>query len=118
MHDAELNFGLGINGFYRVRQPLQPVHTGDQNILEAAVLQLREHREPELGALVPLDPDAENILDTVYINAYGKLCRLVDHTALVTYLHPDSVEEHDGIDLIKRPVLPIFHLGQYLIGHR
>jgi hypothetical protein len=35
---------------------LQPVDHGDQDVLGAAMLQLIHHPQPELGALVLLDP--------------------------------------------------------------
>ncbi len=40
---------------------LQAVDDGDQDVLDAAVLQLVHHPQPELGALVLLQPQAKDL---------------------------------------------------------
>ena len=44
MHDAELNLGLGVFSRNGIREALETVHTGDQNILQTTVLQFRQYR--------------------------------------------------------------------------
>ena len=71
----------------------------------------------ELRAFVFLYPDAQNILESVHTDANRQIDGFVNNTPLVTYLHPDRIEKHYGIDLVKRAVLPFFYFGQYPIGH-
>ena len=118
MHDAGLDDGLrehAIDGFGKA---LQTVDDGDQDVRQAAVLQLVHHPQPELGALALLDPDAENLLGTVRQDSERDIDRLVAHEALVADLHPDGVEEDQRIAGVERPVLPFGHLLQNRIGHR
>ena len=61
MHDACLHRGLGKGGGDRLGEALQPIHDGDQDVLDPAVAQLVHDAEPELGALVLRDPETENL---------------------------------------------------------
>jgi hypothetical protein len=48
VHDAQLHRGLRIYRLDRLREALETVHAGDEDIFQAAVLQLRQHLQPEL----------------------------------------------------------------------
>ena len=56
MDDAGLHDRLGKDGSDRLRPPLQAIDHSQQDVLDAAVLQLVHHPQPEFGALVLLDP--------------------------------------------------------------
>ena len=56
MHDAGLNLGLGEGRLYGLREALEAVHDGDQDVLHPAIAQVVEDLGPELGALVGLKP--------------------------------------------------------------
>ncbi|GAB3098180.1 hypothetical protein GCM10027217_15130 [Pseudomaricurvus hydrocarbonicus] len=58
---AELNLRLWVNRADNVREVLELVHTGDQNILHAAILELNEHAQPELGTLILGEPHAQQL---------------------------------------------------------
>ena len=116
--DAGLNDRLREDGIDRLRKALQAVDDGDQNVLDAAVLQLVHDAQPEFGALGLLDPDAEDLLGAVRQDAERDVDRLVAHEAFVADLDPDGVEEHQRIAEIERPVLPFRHLVQHRVGDR
>ncbi len=46
----------GKTAWMGVRDPLQPVDHGEEDILDAAVVQFVHHPQPELGALVLFQP--------------------------------------------------------------
>ncbi len=46
MDAAELHFGLWIDRLNGLRKPFQAGDTGDQDILDFAVVRVREHIEP------------------------------------------------------------------------
>jgi hypothetical protein len=49
----------GLDGGLKAREA---VHTGDEDVLDPARLQIRRHREPEVGTLGPApDPVAEHV---------------------------------------------------------
>lgn len=54
--NAGLDDGLREDGRDRVGEPLQPVGDGDQDVADAARLQLVHDAKPELGAFGLLDP--------------------------------------------------------------
>ncbi|EIR96595.1 hypothetical protein YPPY36_0132, partial [Yersinia pestis PY-36] len=37
MDDAQLDVSLRINTVYRIREPLQAIHAGNQNVLKTAI---------------------------------------------------------------------------------
>lgn len=55
MHQAELYRALGINRLDRLRDRLwksfETIHITDEDILQSAILQLRQDLQPELGSL-------------------------------------------------------------------
>jgi hypothetical protein len=51
MHDAQLDFGLGVSRLDRFRKAGQPIHTGDEDVFDSAVVQLSQDRKPELSSL-------------------------------------------------------------------
>jgi hypothetical protein len=73
MDDAVLHLGLRKNRLYCLREALESVHTGDKDFFHPSALQFCDNLKPELGILVFGSPHAKNLLDTVHIDAYGKV---------------------------------------------
>ena len=61
MDDAGLHPGLGEDGLDRLGKAGQAVDAADQDVLNAALVQVVEHGQPELGALGLLPPDPEHL---------------------------------------------------------
>ena len=80
------------------REALEAVDDGQQDILDAAVPELVHHPEPELGAFVLLEPQAEHLLGAVGAHAERDVDRLVADHALVPDLDPQRVEEDQRVD--------------------
>jgi len=53
VYDAELNRSLRKDTCDRIRKALEPVNTGDEDILDSSVLEIRKHTEPEVGSFAP-----------------------------------------------------------------
>ena len=106
MDDAGLHRRLGKDGMNGVRKALQAIHDGHEDVLDTAVLQLVHDAQPELRALVLLEPQAEDLLAAVGSDAEGDVHRLVPDEPLVADLHPQGVEEDQRIGRIERPGLP------------
>ena len=60
MHDASLHDGLREHRCDGLGEALEPVDDGDQDIVDAAGLELVDDLKPELGAFGLLDPDADS----------------------------------------------------------
>src|ERR687897_58975 len=74
--------------------------------------------QPELGAFGVLDPQAENVLGAVRLDAEGDVDRLVADHALVSDLDPHGVEEDERVTRLQRTVLPFRHGLQNRVRHR
>jgi hypothetical protein len=97
-------------------RPAQSVADGDAHVFDAAVLDLGQHREPELRALPAIaGPQPEDVA----LTAAGDSDRHVDravHDLPVADLDHDGVDEHHRIDPIQRPVAPLTHLLHHRVG--
>ena len=83
--------------------PFSPSTQADQDVLDAALLQIGQDLHPELGALVGLKPHAEHFALAVQVDRQRQIARPALHAAAVTDLQHERVEEHDGVDVIQRP---------------
>ena len=81
MDDAELHLGLGVHRLYGLGEAGEAVATGDEDIGNAPVLQFGQYVEPELCPFVLLDPEAQEFLVAVEVNAQGQVDRLVPDAA-------------------------------------
>lgn len=83
--------------------------------MQAAVLQLVEDLQRELGAFGLLDPQTQYFLAAVGADAQRKIDRLVLDHAFVADLQPQRVE--DRIHGLERALLPLFDVD-HLVGDR
>ena len=97
---------------------LQAVDDGDQHVLDAAVLQLVHHAQPELGAFVLLEPQPQDLLGAVGAHAERDMHRLVADQPFVADLDPQGVEENQRIGRFQRAGLPGGDLLQHRVGDR
>ena len=65
MNDAGLDDRLREHRGDRLREALQAVDDGEQDIVDAAVFELVHDAQPKLRALVLLEPEAEHLLAAV-----------------------------------------------------
>ena len=107
---------MRVDGFDRVREALQPVDGEDEDVLDAARFQLADHAQPELGALVGLQPDPERFLDPLDPDTDRQVGVLVANRALVADLDHDRVEPDDQVELLQRPGLPLLDILEDRVG--
>ena len=77
MHHAGLHGGLRPGRLDRLGEPGEPVAADDQHVPDAAVGELGADPGPELRALGGLDPDPQDVLDAVHVDADGDVRGLV-----------------------------------------
>src|ERR1017187_8934521 len=65
VHDAQLYGGLRIGRLNGLREAFQPIDTRNENVFHSPGLQLVEHAQPELGALVGTGPQGRAHLHPV-----------------------------------------------------
>ena len=86
---AGLDRGLGPGRLDRLRQASEPVAAHDQHVAHASVGQLSAHVRPEGGSLPGLDPDTQDVLDTVHVHPDRDVGRAGGDPVINTDLDPD-----------------------------
>lgn len=77
---------------------------------------LGAHAGPELRALGGLDPDAQDVLDAVHVDADGDVRGPVGHVRAVADLHHQRVEVDDRVERLQRAGLPGGDLLEHGVG--
>lgn len=57
--DTQLDMGLRVDTVYRIREALQAVHAGNQDVPKPAIFKLCQHTQPELCAFIFGHPHAQ-----------------------------------------------------------
>ncbi len=97
-------------------RPLQPVADRDEHVLDAPVLYLGEHLQPEPRTLLTITgPDTEDVACSVHGDAHHNVERGVSHLP-VTDLHDDRVDEDHGVKRIQWPARPFGEFRADLLG--
>ena len=105
--DAELHLGLRIGRANRLGKAGQAVDAGHEDVVQAAILQVRQHLEPELGPFAFGQPQAEQFLLARQIHAQRHVDRVLRNTAAgAAHMHHDPVEVDDRPDRLQRPRPP------------
>src|SRR3546814_8403975 len=96
-----------LHGVDGVREALQAIDDRDQDIGDAAVLELVHDAHPELCAFGLLDPDPEDFLGPVGQYAECDIYGFVADEAFVADFDSDRIEEHQRVTGIERAPLPL-----------
>ena len=116
MHQAGLDGRVREGRLDRLREAGQPVDAEEQDVGDAAGLQIGQDVQPELRAFGLLEPQAEDVTLAVEVDAQRHVARLVSDRMPVADLHDQRVEVDDRVDALKRPVLPRLRVGQDRVG--
>ena len=112
------DLGLWKGRLDGLREALEAVHDRDKDVLNAPVAQIVQHLCPELGTLVGLEPQAQNVARAVRQNRQCDKDSLVRHRAVIADIDPDRVHEHHRIAGLKRAVLPRGDFLHHRLGDR
>ncbi len=113
MDDAQLDMDLREDAVYRIREALQTVHTGNQDVLKATVFQLRQHAQPELCAFIFGQPHAQQLFPAFGVDPQRQENSFVDYATILTNFYDDTVHVNNGIQRIQLSVLPLRNLLFY-----
>jgi len=117
VHDAQLDLGLGEHAGNRIGEAGQAGDRGDQDVLQASVVQLGQHVQAELGAFVLPDPKPQKILVSGHVDAKGHInCPVLD-AAISADLQVDGVQVNNGVNGVQRPDLPCLDLVRDRVSH-
>jgi hypothetical protein len=115
MDDAGLHDGLRPHVRDHGGQALQPVADQEEHVPHTAVLQVQQHRHPELGAFpAGPGPQPQDVLAALQRHPDRGIDRPVSDLTVPDLDH-DRVDEHRRVDLIQRPLLPRLHLLDHLV---
>ncbi len=114
--DALLDDCFGENGVDCIRETTQTIDAADENILDAAILDLIEHLHPELGPLGFADPDTEDFLTSFLIDPEKDVRAPIHNLSGVAHFEVQSIEVEYGIHPRQRSHLPLLYEGQDFVG--
>ena len=106
--NALLNLSVWINRFDCLRKAGKAIHTGDQDILNAAVFQAVHYGKPELGTFIFADIHAQDIFYSGHIYAYSDINSSFYNTSLAADMIMDGIHEDYRINFFQRSFLPFF----------
>ena len=115
--DAALVLGLRESCLDRFTDSGQSVSADDQDILDSAVLEAVQDRKPVLGAFIITHFDRQYFLLSFTVDPKDDIRRQLFDDPVITDGVVDRIDEQDGINLIKGPVLPFLDLWQELVSH-
>src|SRR5690554_3014846 len=111
MNDAVLDFSPGVKAFNRLREAFKAVDTGNQDVLDAAVMQIGEDAEPVMGAFLIGQVKTEQLLLALDIQAENGVNGLADIAAMLFDLVVNGIEPDNRIDGIQIALTPGLKLG-------
>ena len=80
---------------------------GNENILNAAALEVRTYACIEARGLVFRYPGAEDFLMTIHIYTQHRVHAFRDNFVILARIEYDPIEENDRINCLQRTVLPL-----------
>ena len=117
MDYAELILRLGENRVYRITEPCEVVVAGNENILNAAALEVGTNTCIEARRLVFRYPGAEDLLMTLHVYTQHRVHAFRDDSIILARIEYDPIEENDRINCLQRTVLPLVDLRQNFVGY-
>ena len=106
VHDAGLDGGLGEDRLDRLGEALEPVDAADQDVLDAALLEVGQDLHPEFRALGLLEPHAEHVAVAVDGDPERQVAGAALHRPVLADLQHQRVEEDHRVDVLQRPLRP------------
>ena len=116
MHQTRLDGRHREHSFDRLGEPGQPIDAADQDVSDAALLEIVEDLHPELRALRFLKPHPEHVALALQGHAQREVQRAALHAAAVADLQDHAIEEHDRVDVLQRPLGPLTHIVDHAVG--
>ncbi|SSI83056.1 Uncharacterised protein [Acinetobacter baumannii] len=110
MYDAQLDAGLRIYRVYGVREAFQSVDAGDEDVVQAAILQFCQHIQPELRAFIFGQPHTQQFFLAFDVDAQSQKHGFIDDATVLPDLKDNTVKVNNRIDGIQWPVLPLNNL--------
>lgn len=110
MYNAQLDLGARNDRLPRVGQPRQPIDAGHKAIFHPTLLEIRQDREPELGAFRLPDPEASECLVPREGDAQRHIDRCGFDGSVMPRFHQKTIEIENRIHRFQRTPLPKTHL--------
>ena len=90
---------------------------GNENVLNAAALEVRTYACIEARGLVSRYPGAEDLLMTLRVYTQHRVHAFRDDSIILARIEYDPIEENDRINCLQRTVLPLVDLRQNFVGY-
>lgn len=118
LDNAQLYLGVREDARHGIREALQTVHAGYQDVLHATVLEVGQDPKPEVGALALGHVHAQQLLPSLAVQGEDIVYRPRDRTVpLVHHLVVDGVKPYYGVDALQGTAPPALDLGKDTVGY-
>ena len=91
--------------------------TGNENILNAAALEVRTYACIEARGLVFRYPGAKDFLMTLHVYTKYRVHAFRDNFVILARIEYDPIEENYRVSCLQRTVLPLVDLQQNFVGY-
>lgn len=116
MHDAQLDFSLGVDGFDRFRKASKTIDAGNQDIFDTPILQMGQHVQPVLGAFIVGQVNTQQLLFAFQNDAQNRVDGFHGKANIVFDLVVNGVQPDNRIDRFQIAFLPGFEFRDQFVG--
>ncbi len=101
-----------------IRETLEAVHNGDQDVFQPAIFEIIHDGKPEFGRFIGRDPKTQNLAFALWRDAQSHVSRLVFNLSAfrIADFNPQGIEKNNRINRLQSAVLPVGNLLQNRIG--
>lgn len=98
MNDTVLDLGVGVDRLNGLREALQSIDTGNQNVFDAPVVEVREHTEPVVSTFLVREVEAEQFFLALDVQTKERVDCFADVAAILFDFVVNGVEPDNGVN--------------------
>lgn len=116
--DAMLDFGFRVKAFNGFRKAFESIHTSDQEVFDASIVQISQHAEPMMRAFLSREIQPQPFFLTLNIEARNGVYRCLCVTPVFLDLIVDGIQLDNGVDRLQIALTPGLKLSNELVRNR
>jgi hypothetical protein len=106
MYHALLNVRVRVAGGNGLTESLEVIHTDNENVFHATILQFVKDSEPKFRRFVLADPHAHHVFTAFQVNANDHARSLNVYSGFRLHFAVNRIQVYYGVHFLQRPALP------------